>query len=381
VVALIFEGFWLVSVLTVMAQPAVGEPQRVLSAPTAWLHRLDIDQLDPKQKENLPKITLLLRSEDIPRTRRLEYARRYLRGECKFPITTLTHDPSVDGNYRYVLNAAISAIGRLDDTESIALLETKLAQWEEEQQKPPHEQHGVIPNTLAARVVLARLKAVREVPTVKSSADLINRLETMVRYAGFEGSVDKWLLELKKEINFTYRAADLGAGIHERILWQYMQMLLASGWQGIDITAAAQIIQFGSEPIYTVPRERFETVVQLAKMPREQAVRRIVEESPQWEVISDVEEIKAQVLLDMGTSVVPLVWSKLEWAARHRDQIKGNGMGLVALLEVLVTLGGEQALPLIEPFTRDENEWVRYYACRAKEYIQQGKVFRFAPYF
>jgi len=287
----------------------------------------------------------------------------------------------VDGNYRYVLNAAISAIGRLDDTESIALLETKLAQWEEEQQKPPHEQHGVIPNTLAARVVLARLKAVREVPTVKSSADLINRLETMVRYAGFEGSVDKWLLELKKEINFTYRAADLGAGIHERILWQYMQMLLASGWQGIDITAAAQIIQFGSEPIYTVPRERFETVVQLAKMPREQAVRRIVEESPQWEVISDVEEIKAQVLLDMGTSVVPLVWSKLEWAARHRDQIKGNGMGLVALLEVLVTLGGEQALPLIEPYTRDENEWVRYYACRAKEYIQQGKVFLFAPYF
>jgi len=69
------------------------------------------------------------------------------------------------------------------------------------------------------------------------------------------------------------------------------------------------------------------------------------------------------------------------WAARHRDQIKGTGMGLVALLEVLVTLGGEQALPLIEPFTRDENQWVRHYACRAKEYIQQGKVFRFAPYF
>jgi HEAT repeat protein len=56
-------------------------------------------------------------------------------------------------------------------------------------------------------------------------------------------------------------------------------------------------------------------------------------------------------------------------------------MGLVALLEVLVTLGGEQALPLIEPFTQDENKWVRHYACRAKEYIQQGKVFLFAPYF
>jgi len=52
-------------------------------------------------------------------------------------------------------------------------------------------------------------------------------------------------------------------------------------------------------------------------------------------------------------------------------------MGLVALMEVLVTIGGPQALPLIEPFVNDEDKWVRYYACRAKEYIQQGKVFDF----
>jgi len=56
-------------------------------------------------------------------------------------------------------------------------------------------------------------------------------------------------------------------------------------------------------------------------------------------------------------------------------------MGLVVLTEVLVTLAGEQALPFLEPFTQDKNEWVRHYACRAKEYIQQGKVFVFAPYF
>jgi hypothetical protein len=48
---------------------------------------------------------------------------------------------------------------------------------------------------------------------------------------------------------------------------------------------------------------------------------------------------------------------------------------------LLVTLAGEQALPLLEPFTQDKNEWVRHYACRAKEYIQQGKVFVLAPYF
>jgi hypothetical protein len=79
--------------------------------------------------------------------------------------------------------------------------------------------------------------------------------------------------------------------------------------------------------------------------------------------------------------LVPVIQEKLSWAWRNRDQIEGTGMGLVALTEVLVTLAGEQALPFLEPFTQDKNEWVRHYACRAKEYIQQGKVFVFAPYF
>ncbi len=56
-------------------------------------------------------------------------------------------------------------------------------------------------------------------------------------------------------------------------------------------------------------------------------------------------------------------------------------MEFTALMEVLVTLAGEQALPFIEPYTQDSDEWVRRYACRAKEYIQQGKAFAFAPYF
>jgi hypothetical protein len=76
-----------------------------------------------------------------------------------------------------------------------------------------------------------------------------------------------------------------------------------------------------------------------------------------------------------------VIQEKLSWAWRNRDQIEGTGMGLVALTEVLVTLAGEQVLPFLEPFTQDKNEWVRHYACRAKEYIQQGKVFVFAPYF
>ena len=76
-----------------------------------------------------------------------------------------------------------------------------------------------------------------------------------------------------------------------------------------------------------------------------------------------------------------MIQEKLSWAWRNRDQIEGTGMGLVALTEVLVTLVGEQALPFLEPFTQDKNEWVRHYTCCAKEYIQQGKVFVFAPYF
>jgi hypothetical protein len=202
----------------------------------------------------------------------------------------------------------------------------------------------------------------------------------MLVHIGYKGSVQAWLSELEKEVSHNWRMSHPDLGINELVLRHYGRMVLQAGWSGVNVAPACEIIQFNPKPEGII-KELWATYVELAQKPRQQVIQWIVNDAMKWDALRVREECLSQVPLDLGASVVPIIQEKLSWALRNRDQIEGSGIGLVALLEVLVTLGGEQALPVIEPFTRDENHWVRHYACRAKEYIQQGKVFVFAPYF
>ncbi|MCX7992288.1 MAG: hypothetical protein N2651_01335 [Fimbriimonadales bacterium] len=364
------------------AQTDAPQPTQKTPTSTAWIAQLDIDQIDPRHKENLAKITLLLRSGDVPRAKRLEYARRYLRGEYKFhtqdPEQLLDHE----SEYWYVLNQAVRTLGRLNDTASISFLEEKLALWEAEMRKPQPQRTLVAPSSSLTKAVIARLKAVRDIPEVASAADLVRRFERMLQHAGFSSDIGAWHRELDAAIKEADKYVHGRAGLYEDLILQYGQMLLEAGWKGVDITPASAIIRLDYEVGRgLLIRETYEAYVQLAKVPPDKAAQHIVDEAVHWQVYSSNELPKAQVLADMGVSVLPLVWKKLEWAAQHRDQLKGSGIGLVALMRVLATVGGEQALPLVEPFLNHENPWVRDYACQVKEHVQQGKVFSFAPYF
>lgn len=365
------------SLLSLQAQEAVPAQANSPSKQTSWVQSLDIDQLDPNIANNLAKIYLMLRSEDIPKAQRLEYARRYLRGDYKYANPTQVEGIRQD-TYLCLSLVALVVLGKHNDTASIPLIEEKLKQWEAEREKPIEERTLISFDAVMARAVLARLKAVRDIPEVKNANDLARRLERMLHYIGFEGSIEAFLHALEQEVKSKEGIVDgPWPGIYEEILMQYGQMLLEAGWNGIDVEAASKLIRLepGERPARPV-KEVFEVYVELAKVPRDRVAQWIVEDAIQWQRLGFREECYMQVLADQGISVLPLIWSKLEWAARHRDRVKGK-MGLVALLRVLVTIGGEQVLPLLEPFVNDENKWVRYYACQAKEYIQQGKVFDF----
>jgi hypothetical protein len=376
-------GIGLSGISCLLAQPAATESDKNITKQPSWIQSLDIDKLDPKTHD--PRLHLLLRCEDIPRAKRIEYARRYLRGEY-------AHAPKgkIDGQqaeaYSLLLEEASQTLAHLNDIDSIPLIEAKLKEWEENREKSfrsPVTEVLILPDLGRVKAALARLKAVRDIPQVKTADDLIHRLKRMLTYIGFDGSVQEWLKVLVQEIDERKDIDHAGIGPHEWLLHQYGHQLMEAGWNGVNIDPAAQIVQLSIEdaPWRRAAQTQFEVYVELAKVPRDRLAQWIVDDAMNWQGIGIQAESKCQMLVDMGMSVVPIVWEKLLWALRHRDQIKGNGMGLVALLEVLVTLGGEQALPLIEPFTQDENKWVRHYACRAKEYIQQGKVFLFAPYF
>jgi hypothetical protein len=388
-------GIGLINIGCLIAQPMATEADKNITKQPSWMLQLDIDKLNPTNPSDRPKILLLLRCEDIPRAKRIENALRYVRGEYAFaPRGDLSWDER--RMHGQIIQQAVHILARLNYVDAIPLLEQKLQFWQIASRRGWESPPDVpILDLGHVRTALARLKAVRDIPEVKTSADLIEQLRRMLQYAGFNGSLEDWNRELEKELDLTYNSADIGPGPHQWLLRAYMAMLMEASWRGLDIEPAARVIQLNPEK-HKPAKEEFDAVIQLSKVPRDRLAQWIVDDAMNWQVFAGAQAIKAQVLVDLGVSVLPLVWSKLEWAARHREskdatplgdkstacsQIKDTGMGLVALLEVLVTLGGEQALPLIEPFTQDENKWVRHYACRAKEYIQQGKVFLFAPYF
>ncbi len=369
---------WLVAVVGTMIVSG-AQPQENASA-LPHIQRIDINKLAPANPNDWVKLLVALRSQDVPQEQRLAFARRQVETVYAVSIHTDPDKPNLSHAYGILLEDSIGTLARLEDVNSIPLLERRLAEWEKESQKSPHERTQVVPDLRIVRAALARLKAVRDVPQVRTAGDLVRRLERMLVYIGYEGSIQSWLTELEKEVSINSRRIPSGLGIHELVLRHYGRMLLQAAWNGVDVKPAYEIIRFNPNP-EGVAKQQWATYVELAQKPREQVAQWIVDDAMRWKVLSIREECLSQVLMDFGASVVPIIQEKLQWAFRNRDKIEGTGMGLTALMEVLVTLAGEQALPFIEPYTQDSDEWVRRYACRAKEYIQQGKAFAFAPYF
>ncbi|MCX7687493.1 MAG: hypothetical protein N2045_05920 [Fimbriimonadales bacterium] len=359
-----------------IAQPQNTAPQNTAPSSSSQTRYLDIDRLDPSKREDQIRIRLMLRTADIPREQRIELARRYVRGEYAFARQVKPDDPDAI-IYAQLLESAIGTLARLEDVDSIPLLEEKLAQWKSEAN---WERKQIVPDLRIVRAALAYLKAVRDIREVKTADDIVQRLRRMLHYIGFNGSIRDWLRELEKEISHNWRMSHPDVGVHELVLRYYGRMILKASWNGVKVDKACEIIQFSPEP-EGISKELWATYVELSKIPPDQVANWIVGDAMNWQTLRVREECLSQLLLDMGAQMIPLVEQKITWALRHRDEITGTGMGLVALMEVLVTLAGKQALPLIEPFTQDKDEWVRHYACQAKEYIEQGKVFFFAPYF
>ena len=70
-------------------------------------------------------------------------------------------------------------------------------------------------------------------------------------------------------------------------------------------------------------------------------------------------------------------------AKRHPDKLTGSGVGIGALLRVLVTvLGTEEVIPVLERLAEgDPNNRVVVSARVALEDVKQKRLFAFAPVF
>ncbi len=343
----------------------------------ALLFAQQVEQYDPNNVFDRYKLYVVLRSQDVPREQRKALALRILTGDYPSRPDFTAYSKGIYGLWVGAL-VALSHI-HMDDPSLIPFLEEYLPKWEQavsasDPDQLPSEIRRLVrrtsPDVQLARALLYRLKAVEAVPQVKSAADLERRLEMMLKEAGFtrqqlpqfyEEYLD-WLLN--RHLRSDLRLASLAYWLAQ----EYGRMLFHYTKRGIDVSG---IVKADSTDKVMKQWSEHVRFAKLAVQP-EQLI---------WELLKQriTDERYGQILVDEGVRVVPLIIQQLEAIKHDRSQVSDTGMGLVTLLEALVTLVGKSAVPLLEPFTQDEREWLCAYAQSAIQQAQEDKVFGFYP--
>jgi len=259
----------------------------------------------------------------------------------------------------------------IDDASLQPFLEEHLPKWEQLAKTVPDAdlpaelrqlKSRISPDVPMARALLARLKAVRAVPEIKSANDLDRRLEVMLSEAGMTHQELRQLLEeyAEKLRRGEWFAISPRAHLADHLVLEHARTLFHHAKRGMDLESVATSTDI----------EAFAKAVRLGQSARDYS--KLIDSILQHRGYSGA---PAQLLVDEGVSVVPLIIQKLNWAREHPKEIADTGMGVAVLLDVLATLIGKDALPHVEPFLSDGN-WAGR-ARRTKEWIERGHVFGF----
>jgi hypothetical protein len=343
----------------------------------AILFERQIDALKLTGSRERYKVYLVLRSQDVPVERRKTLAMRILTGD--YPKTV---DPATDG-WGNLWTAALIALSHLhiDDASLLPFLEENLPKWERianaySEEELPEDlrplKERIYPSPVYTRAVIARLKAVRAVPEVKSAEDLERRLDVMLKEVGMTRQELQQLCEEVKEK--LYRTS--GIGISERgwlaytVMEEHRRTLFHYAKRGMDVMPAATSLGI-------------EALVEGARLGKEASNLPQLIDAILKNPIYD--HTRGRILVDEGVAVVPLIIQKLAWAREHPEEVAFSGMGVSVLLDVLASLIGKDALPYVEQFLSDSSKgewkWTCGYGHRTKTWIERGDVFGFNPFF
>lgn len=366
-------GVLLMCLTAATAQEGARATQQATFTSQALHFAQQVDELNLNEVYDRYKLFVVLRCKDVPVEQRKTLA-----------IRIITGDYPNKPNFQWregksgAFAAAIAVLSHLhmEDTSLIPFLEEYLPKWERvvaisEEPLPADLQRlkqRTAPNVQMARALLIRLKAVQAVPEVKSAADLERRLEVMLKEAQMTRQEFQQLCEEFVEGWRHRRGMDIPsrAVLANYLLEEYGRMLFHYAKSGMSLELAAKnadtsiVTRFWSARI---------EMGRLASQPAKLIEELLKQKGPALSY--------GQLLIDEGVQVVPLIMQRLEAIKNDRGQVSDTGMGLVTLLQVLVTLAGESALPYIEPFAQDERLWLCHYARQAKEWIHEGRVFGF----
>jgi hypothetical protein len=357
------------------AAPTDAQSARYTSQAILFAQQIDALKLTGSPEHY--KVYLVLRSQDVPVEQRKTLAIRILTGDYPKRV-----DPAADGlgSLWYGALVALSHL-HIDDASLLPFLEENLPKWERianaySEEELPEDlrplKERIYPSPVYTRAVIARLKAVRAVPEVKSAEDLERRLDVMLKELGMTRQELQQLCEEVKEKLYRTR----GIGISERgwlayaVMEEHRRTLFHYAKRGMDVMPAATSLGI-------------EALVEGARLGKEASNLPQLIDAILKNPIYD--HTRGRILVDEGIAAVPLIIQKLAWAREHPEEVAFSGMGVSVLLDVLASLIGKDALPYVEQFLSDSSKgewkWTCGYAHRTKTWIERGDVFGFNPFF
>jgi hypothetical protein len=227
------------------AAPTDAQSARYTSQAILFAQQIDALKLTGSPEHY--KVYLVLRSQDVPVEQRKTLAIRILTGDYPKRV-----DPAVDG-WGSLWYGALVALSHLhiDDASLLPFLEENLPKWERianaySEEELPEDlrplKERIYPSPVYTRAVIARLKAVRAVPEVKSAEDLERRLDVMLKEVGMTRQELQQLCEEVKEKLYRTR----GIGISERgwlaytVMEEHRRTLFHYAKRGMDVMPAAK---------------------------------------------------------------------------------------------------------------------------------------------
>ncbi len=389
--------FILIGVLLIMSitssqpqsKPKVGTTQPSLSFAVRCMQA--IDHLDPYANDfnDAAKMIIVLRSADVPKEERVRLALRILKGDFFTQSDVTNQLPS-----SALLTASLIALSHLSidgvDPQVLRALEEYLNNYERykairslpedrlpEDLKRMKRCLNADPNLV--RAIVARLKAVQQTSRLNTPADLEQRIRTVIALAGFT------LEELRSQYEES-RARNRSLphpspSYAEYVMEEIERTVFYAVRMGMDKEAVAQVLKvldlnLEKSTIVGRPADNPRPLVEVAEIARDPA--RIVDEIIQANIFPD---LYAQLLVDQGISVVPIIVNKLGKLpppSESGDPPKYRWLSV--LFRVLINLlGPEEALPVIESIAPENGErsWLLPYARDAKEAAKKGKVSSF----
>lgn len=110
--------------------------------------------------------------------------------------------------------------------------------------------------------------------------------------------------------------------------------------------------------------------MRFAPLPHDQRVSLLVDELSKKKSLRAEDDYEIQLVINEGELAVPVIADRLSGMTLQKNEY--HYMGFAALFRVLSGIGDPNTAPLIEPFLRDQNTWVSYYANQSYGNVQKG---------